>query len=70
MLSTPPLPAMNDVFHHIKTSGPPIFSKSRRIDEEKLRPAKMEFEQLEKEGLGAPLRQPLGIAAAYGTEGG
>jgi hypothetical protein len=42
----PPLPATTDVFHHIKTSGPPISSNFHCLDEEKLRAAKLEFEQL------------------------
>ncbi len=47
----PPLPATNDVFHHIQTSGLPISSKFHRLDEEKLRDAKLEFEQLERDGI-------------------
>jgi hypothetical protein len=47
----PTQPATNDVFHHIQTSGPPISSKFRCLDEEKLRAAKLEFEQLEKDGV-------------------
>jgi hypothetical protein len=47
----PPLPAKNDVFHHIKTSVLPICSKFRHLDEENLRAAKLEFEQLEKDGV-------------------
>jgi hypothetical protein len=43
----PPLSATKDVFHHIKTSGPPISFKICHLDEE-LRAAKLEFEQLEK----------------------
>jgi hypothetical protein len=47
----PILPETIDVLHHIKTSGPPISSKFRRLDGEKLAAAKAEFAQLEKEGI-------------------
>jgi hypothetical protein len=56
----PPLPAANDVFHHIILD---ISSKFRRLDEEKLRAAKLEFEQLEKDGVvrrsDSPWASPL-----------
>ncbi len=37
--------------HFISTKGPPIASKFRRLDAEKLQAAKAEFEQLEREGI-------------------
>jgi transposase InsO family protein len=37
--------------HYISTKGPPIASKFRRLDTEKLQAAKAEFEQLEREGI-------------------
>ncbi len=59
----PSLPATSDVFHHIKTSGLPISSKFRRLDEDKLRAAKLEFEQLERDGIvcrsDSPWASPL-----------
>jgi hypothetical protein len=48
--SLPPLQS-SDVFHHIKTTGPPIASRFRRLDGEKLAAAKKEFEQLERDGI-------------------
>jgi hypothetical protein len=44
-----PPPQSSEVFNHIKTSGPPIFSRFLRLDGEKLAAAKKEFDQLEKE---------------------
>ncbi len=41
----------SDVFHHIKTTGPPIASCFRRLDGEKLAAAKKEFDQLERDGI-------------------
>jgi hypothetical protein len=59
----PILPETTDVLHHIKTSGPPISSKFRRLDGEKLAAAKAEFAQLEKEGIvrrsDSPWSSPL-----------
>jgi hypothetical protein len=59
----PPLPATDDVFHHIKTSSLHISSKFCRLDEEKLRAAKLEFEQLKKDAvihhLDSPWASPL-----------
>jgi hypothetical protein len=46
----PPLQS-SDVFHHIKIAGPPIASRFRRLDGEKLAAAKKEFEQLERDGI-------------------
>ncbi len=40
-----------DVEHHIKTSRPPIASRFRRLDAEKLAAGKAEFLQLEKDGI-------------------
>ena len=39
------------VIHHIKTTGPPISCKARRLDPDKLRDAKKEFEKLEALGI-------------------
>ncbi len=58
----PPLQS-SDVFHHIKTTGPPIASRFRRLDGEKLAAAKKEFEQLERDsivrGSDCPWSSPL-----------
>jgi hypothetical protein len=39
------------VKHHIVTRGPPVAARFQRLDAEKLAAAKMEFLQLEKEGI-------------------
>jgi hypothetical protein len=56
-------PVGTDVEHHIKTYGPPIASRFRRLDAEKLAAAKAEFLQLEKEGIvrwsDSPWSSPL-----------
>jgi hypothetical protein len=44
-------PSSHGVEHFIATKGPPISSKFRRLDAEKLQAAKAEFEQLEREGI-------------------
>jgi hypothetical protein len=41
-------PVSHDVVHHIVTHGPPIASKFRKLDGEKLAAAKAEFKQLEE----------------------
>ena len=44
-------PSTHGVEHFIVTSGPPTSAKFRRLDEEKLKAAKEEFELMEKEGV-------------------
>ncbi len=44
-------PSSHGVEHFISTKGPPIASKFRRLDAEKLQVSKAEFEQLEQEGI-------------------
>jgi len=41
----------DNVAHHLQTRGPPIASKFRRLDSEKLAAAKKEFLTLEKAGI-------------------
>jgi hypothetical protein len=41
----------DDVAHHLQTRGPPIASKFRRLDSEKLAAAKKEFLALERAGI-------------------
>ena len=59
----PKLPAKHNVRHHIKTSGPPIFSKFRRLSPEKLQVAKHCFRELEQQGIcqksSSPWSSPL-----------
>ncbi len=44
-------PSSHGVEHFISTKGPPIASKFRRLNAEKLQAAKAEFKQLEREGI-------------------
>ena len=44
-------PSTHGVEHHIVTSGRPVTAKFRRLDGVKLKAAKEEFQQLEKEGI-------------------
>ena len=41
----------NGVYHHIKTTGPPVFAKACRLDPNKLVEAKAEFKKMEDEGI-------------------
>ena len=51
------------VTHHLKTTGPPVSSRFRRLDGPKLAAAKAEFLQLEREGIvrrsSSPWASPL-----------
>ncbi len=49
--SKPLPPVSHDVVHHIVTHGPPIASKFRKLDGEKLAAAKAEFKQLEEDDI-------------------
>jgi hypothetical protein len=55
--SLSPLPD-SDVFHHIKKSGPPISSKFRHLDGEKLEAARKESEQLDLGRIVRPSDSP------------
>ena len=48
----------HDVVHFLQTSGPPITSKFRRLDGEKLTAARAEFLQLEKDGIVRRSKSP------------
>jgi hypothetical protein len=41
----------HDVQHHIRTSGPPIASRFRRLEGAKLEAARREFEEMERDGI-------------------
>ena len=43
--------AVHDVFHHIKTVGPPLASRFCRLEGDKLQAARAEFDQMEKDGI-------------------
>ena len=53
------------VKHFIPTEGPPVFSRPRRLDPEKLMAAKAAFEKLLKEGIirrsSSPWASPLHV---------
>jgi hypothetical protein len=49
---TLPVPC-HDVQHHIRTSGPPIASRFRRLEGAKLEAARQEFEAMERVLYGA-----------------
>lgn len=46
------------VTHHIETSGPPIFSKPRRLRPELLQAAKAEFQAMVEQGICRPSKSP------------
>ena len=39
------------VYHHIQTTGPPVYAKARRLDPDKLVEAKAEFDRMEAAGI-------------------
>ena len=43
--------AVHDVQHHIKTVGPPLASRFRRLEGAKLQAARAEFDQMEKDDI-------------------
>ena len=47
-------PVKHHVMHHIETSGPPVFSKARRLAPDRFRTAKAEFESLMQQGIIRP----------------
>ena len=62
---TPRTSAEHGIYHHIKTSGPPIFSKFRRLAPDKLQAAKKIFSDMETMGIcqkaSSPWASPLHI---------
>ncbi|CAH8665410.1 unnamed protein product, partial [Schistosoma rodhaini] len=48
----------SNVTHHISTTGPPVFSKARRLAPEKLRLAKNEFDHMMDLGIIRPSNSP------------
>ncbi|MPC63924.1 hypothetical protein E2C01_058032 [Portunus trituberculatus] len=47
----PQVPVRHGIYHHIKTSGPPVFSRFRRLSPDKLIAAKQTFAELERLGI-------------------
>ena len=62
---TPRTSAEHGIYHHIKTSGPPTFSKFRRLAPDKLQAAKKIFRDMETMGIcqkaSSPWASPLHI---------
>lgn len=50
--------ASHSVRHYIVTNGPPVFAKPRRLDAEKLKAAKKEFDFLMEKGICRPSSSP------------
>ncbi|GBM71787.1 hypothetical protein AVEN_79440-1 [Araneus ventricosus] len=48
--SKPAVHVKHNTEHHIETRGPPVFSKARRLDPEKLQAAKREFQCMVSQG--------------------
>lgn len=48
----------HNVLHYIETTGPPIFSKSRRLPPDKLKAAKDEFKYMLEQGICCPSKSP------------
>ena len=61
----PQVPVKHGIYHRIKTSGPPVFSKFRRLSPDKLAAAKQTFAELERLGIcqkaPSPWSSPLHI---------
>lgn len=47
----PQIPAKHGIYHHIKTSGSPVYSRFRRLSPDKLASAKQTFAELERLGI-------------------
>ncbi|BHF77688.1 hypothetical protein SprV_0602079700 [Sparganum proliferum] len=48
----------NDVVHHIRTSGPPVFARPRRLAPERFHAAKAEFKHMLQLGIIRPFESP------------
>ncbi|BHF76420.1 hypothetical protein SprV_0501951800 [Sparganum proliferum] len=48
----------HDVVHHIRTSGPPVFARPRRLTPSRLQAAKAEFEHMLQLGIIGPSESP------------
>ena len=51
---SPDTPVMHDITHHIETTGPPVFSRPRRLAPDRLKVAKREFEHMLQLGIIRP----------------
>ena len=63
----PHLPSRHGIVHHIKTAGPPVFAKFRRLAPAKLTAAKKIFQEMESMGIcqkaSSPWSSPLHIVS-------
>jgi len=50
--------AKHGVLHHIKTTGPPVYSRFRRLRPERLRAAKQAFAEMERMGICSKAASP------------
>ena len=59
----PGLKPKHGIYHRIHTTGPPVYSRPRRLNPEKLRAAKLSFSEMERMGLckkgASPWASPL-----------
>ena len=59
----PDQPAKHGIFHYIKTSGPPVYSKFRRLSPAKFQASKQAFSEMERMGIcqkaSSPWASPL-----------
>ena len=51
---TSPRPVRHSVTHHIKTTGPPVYARARRLPPDRLRIARHEFEHMMDQGIIQP----------------
>lgn len=59
-LSTPDFAkSHHSIRHHIKTNGPPVFSRPRRLDPAKLRDAKADVDRMLQAGIARPSSSPF-----------
>ena len=57
-----PGPVKHDVCHHVETSGPPISTPARCLDQQKYAAAKAEFEKMEKAAIVRRSKSPWSSA--------
>ena len=59
----PGQPAKHGIYHYIKTTGPPVYSKFRRLSPEKFHAAKQAYSEMERMGIcqraSSPWASPL-----------
>nr|VZI35609.1 unnamed protein product [Spirometra erinaceieuropaei] len=58
----------HDVVRHIRTAGPPVFARPRRLAPESYQDAKTEFEHMLQLGIIRPSESPSGVPTAHGAQ--